>query len=189
MYDVKQERAEFEGIVSRFIHRDGIANLMEWLDGTDFYEAPASTRYHDACEGGLVHHSLEVFNYLVNLDYWFGTECSEESIAIVALFHDLCKVDSYKRDFRNVKDERGVWHRVPCYKFDEDYHFGGHGSKSMYLVQNFIALTPEEAAAINCHMGQFDATTYSNPSPVYSSNKLAWMLHVADEASTFMNGE
>lgn len=49
-----------------------------------------------------------------------------------------------------------------------------------------MSLSPEEASAINCHMGQWDATTYSNPTSVFERNKLAWLLHVADEAADFL---
>lgn len=169
------------------VSREGVSDLWEWLQSTDFLRAPASTRWHGAHEGGLVEHSLAVHDRLVQLDEDFGFGLSGDSMALCALLHDVCKVGCYKADTRNVKDERGVWHKVPCYKFEEDFPFGGHGSKSVYLVQHFVALEPEEAAAINCHMGQFDATSYSNPSPVYGSNPLAWALHVADEAATYLD--
>ena len=110
-------------------------------------------------------------------------------MALCALLHDVCKADCYVQDFRNVKDERGVWHRVPCYKFEEKFPFGGHGSKSLYLVQHFVELSPEEAAAINCHMGMYDSSSYSKPGPVYDTNVLAWLLHVADEAATYIDGK
>lgn len=169
------------------VDRLGVPALWAWLRGTDFLSAPASTRYHGAHEGGLVEHSLAVHDRLVQLDGDFGFGLAEDSMALCALLHDVCKAGCYKPDTRNVKDERGVWHKVPCYRFEEDFPFGGHGSKSVYLVQHFVALEPEEAAAINCHMGQFDATQYSNPSPVYGSNPLAWLLHVADEAATYVD--
>lgn len=167
--------------------REGVEALIAWLEGSDFFRAPASTRWHGAHEGGLVEHSLAVHDRLVQLDGDFGFGLAEDSMALCALLHDVCKADFYKPDTRNVKDGHGVWHKVPCYSVDEKYHFGGHGSKSVYLVQHFVELSPEEAAAINCHMGQFDATSYSNPSPVYAVNPLAWLLHVADEAATYVD--
>lgn len=169
------------------VGREGVLDLWEWLQGTDFLRAPASTRYHGAHEGGLVEHSLAVHDRLMQLDEDFGFDLSADSMALCALLHDVCKVGCYRADTRNVKDERGTWHKVPCYRFEEEFPFGGHGSKSVYLIQHFVALEPEEAAAINCHMGQFDATQYSNPSPVYGSNPLAWLLHVADEAATYVD--
>lgn len=169
--------------------REGVSDLWGWLQGTDFLRAPASTRWHGAHEGGLVEHSLAVHDRLVQLDGDLGFGLDGDSMALCALLHDVCKADCYVPDTRNVKDERGVWHKVPCYRFEERYPYGGHGSKSVYLVQSFVRLSPEEAAAINCHMGQFDATQYSNPSPVYAANPLAWLLHVADEAATYIDGK
>lgn len=169
------------------VERKGVYDLWEWLQGTDFLRAPASTRWHGAHEGGLVEHSLAVHDRLMSLEGHFGFGLAGDSMALCALLHDVCKADCYVPDTRNVKDERGVWHKVPCYRFEERYPYGGHGSKSVYLVQSFVRLSPEEAAAINCHMGQFDATQYSNPSPVYAANPLAWLLHVADEAATYVD--
>lgn len=178
---------EFLRIVERDIHRPGIDELVEWLKATDFFTAPASTRYHGAFEGGLVQHSLNVFSNLKKLCKWYECDASAESIAIVSLFHDFCKIGCYKTEMRWRKDQNNKWEQYTTYTFHEDFPYGGHGSKSVFLVQNFMILTPEEASAINCHMGQFDAGAYSNPSPCYADNLLAWLLHVADEAATFIN--
>ena len=177
---------EFTNLVVQNIHREGIEDLMQWLCQTDFFKAPASTRYHGCYEGGLAQHSLNVYTQLTKLCKWYGCEASLESIAIVALLHDLCKVGCYKTEMRWRKDANNRWEQYPTWKFEEDYCFGGHGAKSVYLIQNFMKLTPEEAAAINTHMGAWDATSYSNPTTVYQRNKLAWLLHVADEAADFM---
>lgn len=183
--DIKEE---FLGIARREIHRDGIDELLEWIQVTDFFTAPASGRYHGAFEGGLVMHSLNVYHRLRDLDKWYEGGNSQESIAIVALFHDLCKVECYKVSTRNVKnDQTGQWEKVPFYKFEEGFPFGGHGSKSMYLVQHFMSLEPFEAAAINCHMGPWDRQDYGKPGEVYENNRLAWLLHVADEAATYID--
>lgn len=171
------------------IKRNGLTDLLAWLEKSDFYTAPASTRYHDAFEGGLCKHSIEVCRHLMRLSEFYGDSYPLESLTIVGLFHDLCKIGLYKTDFRNVKDEQGVWHKVPCYRHEEDFPFGGHGSKSVYLVQNFMKLDPEEAVAINCHMGAWDTSTYGNPSKAFETYKLAWLLHVADEAATYLNEE
>lgn len=178
---------EFLGIVTENIHRDGVDNLLYWLSTTDFYTAPASTRYHGCFEGGLLMHSLNVYHQLKKLCKWYGCDASDESITIVALFHDLCKVGCYKTEMRWRKNQYNQWEQYPTYKFEEDFTYGGHGSKSVFLVQSFMKLTPEEASAINCHMGQWDSTTYSNPTTVYERNLLAWLLHVADEAADFID--
>lgn len=181
-------KSEFTRIAMDKIHRNGLTDLLAWVESTDFYTAPASTRYHGAFEGGLVMHSLNVYTQLKRLCNWFACNASDESIAIVALFHDFCKIGFYKPELRWRKDNNNnQWEQYNTWKIDEDFAYGGHGSKSVFLVQSFMKLDPDEAAAINCHMGQFDATQYSNPSEVYSRNKLAWLLHVADEAATYMD--
>lgn len=167
------------------ITRAGLTQLLDWLEGTDFFTAPASTRYHGAHEGGLVTHSLNVYSTLRRMCEYEMLDLSEESIAIVSLFHDLCKVGSYRTEMRWRKNKLNQWEQYPTYVFDEDFAYGGHGSKSVFLVQSFMQLSPEEASAINCHMGQWDSTTYSNPIEVYKRNKLAWLLHVADEYATY----
>lgn len=188
-------RNEFIRIATDNIHRGGLTALINWMGQTDFFTAPASTKYHGACESGLVLHSMNVYTELTKLADWYGlgpddgVENIKESIAIVSLFHDICKIGCYKTEMRWRKDANDKWEQYPVYTFKEDYPFGGHGSKSVYLLQNFIKLTPIEAAAINCHMGAWDKGDYSNPAPVYDNNKLAWLLHVADEADTYLRKE
>ena len=179
-------KLEFSRIVDTYIKREGIQDFTEWLWNTDFFLAPASTRYHGCFEGGLAMHSLNVYSQLKKLCKWYNCDVSDESIAIVALFHDVCKIGCYKTEMRWRKNSSSQWEQYPTYKFEEDFAYGGHGAKSVFLVQSFMKLTPEEASAINCHMGQWDATTYSNPTVVFERNLLAWLLHVADEAADFI---
>lgn len=181
--DYKQE---FITIAGRDIQRAGFVDLMVWINGTDFFTAPASTRFHGNYAGGLVEHSLNVHSHLQKLCKFYNAQYTDESIAIVSLFHDLCKINTYKTEMRWRKNSHNQWEQYPVYVKSEDFAYGGHGSKSVFLIQSFMALTPDEASAINCHMGQFDATTYSNPTPVYERNMLAWLLHVADEAATYI---
>lgn len=180
---------EFEGLLRDNVGRDGVDELVAWLRNSDFYMAPASTRYHGAYEGGLLEHSLTVYEELRGLVAYYGYEdrISLESATICGLLHDLCKVGCYKTEMRWRKDAQNRWEKYPTYKFDEDFPFGGHGSKSVYLIQHFMELSPEEAAAINCHMGAFDMSTYSKPSAAWSTYPLAWLLHVADEAATHID--
>ena len=182
-------REEFIRIARSAIKRDGIDRLLEWLDRTDFYTAPASTRYHGAHEQGLLMHSLNVYSQLKRLAKWYNCDATDESIAIVSLFHDLCKVNTYKQEMKWRKNEQNQWEQYPTWRFEEDFPYGGHGSKSVFLVQSFVRLEPDEATAINCHMGAWDNGTYSNPSAVYEVNLLAWLLHVADEADTYTRKE
>ena len=173
------------------IDREGIDKLIDWLETTDFYKAPASSMFHGNYAGGLVDHILHVYEELKKLcEVYCPEKYTEESIAIVALFHDLCKVNFYIESTRNVKDERtGQWYKVPFYKKQETNPIGGHGSKSMFLVMHHMHLTEIEAAAINCHMGPWDKQDYGNPGDVYENNELAWLLHVADERATYYRDE
>ena len=179
-------KMEFQRIAYRDIARPGIEPFMDWLESTDFYTAPASTRYHGACEFGLVQHSLNVHSQLIRLAEWYDCDATPETISLVSLFHDVCKANVYKTEIRWRKNSEQRWEQYPVYTFKEDFAYGGHGSKSVFLIQSFMKLSPEEASAINCHMGQWDSTNYSNPTEVYCRNKLAWLLHVADEAADFL---
>ena len=168
------------------VKREGVENLLNWLESTDFFKAPASTMYHGNYEGGLLDHSLHVHDTLFEIVSKFNLGYNYESIVLTSLLHDLCKINYYVQDFRNVKDETtGRWERKPFFKRKEQYAFGGHGSKSVYLIMKWIGLTEEEAAAINAHMGAWDKSEYGNPGEVYEQNMLAWLLHVADEYATY----
>lgn len=199
--ELENQRKLFVETARQYIKRDGIEELLTWLDTTDFYTAPASTKYHGNYAGGLAKHCLAVYHELVFLMHGFSgftdsgnppkwhdknlAKYTMENVAIVALFHDLCKVDTYVTEYRNVKKD-GEWVSEPYYTVHPDFQFGGHGSKSVYQCMRFIQLLPCEAAAINAHMGAFDMSTYNQPAAVYGENPLAWLLHVADESATYI---
>lgn len=151
--DTKKNAAKFYKVVETYIKRDGINDLMDWLGSTDFFEAPASTRFHGSYEGGLCQHSLNVGKWLNKLaEGLYPGQYTKETLTLVALFHDVCKANCYKTSTRNVKNEQtGQWEKVPFFAWEEVLPFGGHGSKSMHLVEKFVKLTDEEASAINCH--------------------------------------
>ena len=168
------------------INREGIDSLLDYLEKSDFYICPASTKYHDAYYGGLLQHSINVFkefNTLAAAYPWVNIPA--ETRVIVPLFHDLCKVGLYTTEKRNRKNDEGKWESYDCYTVSEKFCFGGHGSKSVYLIQSHIQLTPEEAAAINCHMGPWDGN--KDVANAYEQFPVAWLLHIADEAATFIN--
>lgn len=171
--------------ICKSIKREGIEDLMDWLEKGDFYTAPASARYHGSFDGGLLKHSLSVYDHMKRvLNTYPEIECSEESAAIVSLFHDFCKIGLYKKTKRNRKTDDGKWEQYDGYEYDEKFKFGSHGGKSVFLIHHFIELTPEEGAAINCHMGAFDNDKVG---ATYEQFRLAWALHVADEASTYID--
>lgn len=184
--DIAQQREVFIGICQENIKRDGLEGLLKWFDQSDFYTAPASTKYHGAYAGGLCEHSLDVFRMAIVAKSAFGLDDLDmESVAIACLFHDLCKVNFYKLDERNQK-VNGQWVKVPYYAIEEKFNFGGHGSKSVFLVQQFMRLKTDEAAAINCHMGFSDGASALSVSNAYHAFPLAWLIHIADEAATFL---
>ncbi len=186
MPDIDKQKQEFLSLCRENIRRDGLEDLLSWLQVSDFFTAPASTRYHGAYDGGLCEHSLDVYRMALKGIEAFGQELSLESVTVSALFHDLCKVNFYKKDVRNQKIN-GVWQEVPCYTVEEKYCFGGHGSKSVFLVQQFMKLKTDEAAAINCHMGFAPGgDAVRDAGNAYQAFPLAWIIHVADEAATYL---
>ena len=180
-------KEKFLEIYRSYILRPGSKELLEWLEDSDFFEAPASTRFHGSYEGGLCEHSIHVWEELVRLlKAYPEIKVSGETAAIVTLLHDLCKVGCYKTELRNVK-EGNVWVKRPFYKFEEDFCYGGHGSKSVFLVQRFMKLTEDEAVAINCHMGPWDrAPGDYSVGNAFERYPLAWLVHVADESATYI---
>ena len=183
----------FETEAKTAIKRPGLYSLLDWLETTDFYDAPCSGRYHGSYKGALVEHSLNVYQVFWNIAPRFGYDASNitllEESAIVCLFHDLCKVNFYEPYMRNVKNpDTGIWEQVEEYRPKGSTTLASHGACSCYRVMQFMKLTETEFAAILHHMGAWDKSQYSNPGEVYANNKLAWLLHVADEAATYIEG-
>ena len=176
---------EFMQIYTENITRKGSKELLDWIQKTDFFTAPASTKYHCACEHGLVMHSVSVFNTLVEKHFDEETD-SIESFAICALLHDLCKAQFYKTSTRNVKnDETGQWEKVPYYSIEDSFPYG-HGEKSVFLIERFMRLKLDEAMAIRWHMGGFDDANGYYVSNAYDKYPLAVKLHLADLESTYL---
>lgn len=188
-------KERFLEIYRQNIRRDGAERLLDYLlSNSDFFTAPASTRFHGAYEGGLCEHSLNVYDCLKaymereRVKDVYGMTASEESIAIVALLHDLCKVNIYKPLFRNVKDANGVWQRVPSYEYDDTLPYG-HGEKSVYIISGYMKLMREEAFAIRYHMGFSTTDDPKNVGSAFEMFPLAFAAHVADsEATYFIEG-
>ena len=178
-------KEEFIQIYNEYITRRGAAELLEWIQKTDFFTAPASTKYHCACENGLVMHSVSVFRTMVEKHFDEETD-SMESFAICALLHDLCKAQFYKVSSRNVKnDETGQWEKVPFYAIEDTFPYG-HGEKSVFLIERFMRLRLDEAMAIRWHMGGFDDNNGMYVSKAYDKYPLAVKLHLADLESTYL---
>ena len=188
MMDAKER---FIDIYKTYIKREGADKLLEYLLGSDFFTAPASARFHSSYEGGLCEHSLNVYDCLVSYlnaprtKEIMGISYSEESIAIVALLHDLCKVGVYKKGFRNVKNEQGAWQRVDTFEYDDKLPYG-HGEKSVYIASGYMRLTREEAFAIRYHMGySSEREDPRNVSAAFEMFPLAFALSTADSEATY----
>ena len=188
-------KKRFKKAVTETIKRDGIENLMDWLENdTNFFSSPASTRYHGSYEGGLVEHSLNVFNQLLfEMDTMVGKGWEDiypmETVAIVALFHDLCKVGQYRETEKWRKNSDGEWESYLAYEYDPEQLTMGHGAKSNFFLQRFIQLTPVEAQAIFWHMGAYDISPYANLNgcgAAFETNPLAFLIHRADMAATYV---
>ena len=189
-------KEEFIEIFKQHITRPGADALLDYLENkSDFFAAPASARYHSAYEGGLCEHSVNVYHCLADylsrprVQELYGLEYTDESIAIVALLHDLCKIGCYKQGTRNVKDANGKWQSVPTYTFDDPLPYG-HGEKSVYIANGFIRLSREEAMAIRWHMGFSGPEDNRMVGQALTKYPLAFALSTADmEASYFLENE
>lgn len=188
-------RERFIEIFKSKVKREGADKLLDFIcsPSSDFFTAPASARYHSAYEGGLCEHSLNVYDCLVAyLDRdvartKYKLNYTDETIAIVSLLHDLCKMNVYKPGFRNVKNDQGVWEKVPTFEFDDKLPYG-HGEKSVYMITPFMKLTREEAFAIRYHMGFSGASSQqeiNNVSKAYEMFPLAFALSTADMEATY----
>lgn len=165
--------------------RPGIENLVQWLDNSDFKVAPASTKYHSNYEGGLLKHSLNVYEECMRQqDLIKLFNVPKESIIITSLLHDICKVNYYKMEMRNVK-KNGAWVQEPYYTVEDMFPMG-HGEKSIIIAQQYIQLTEVEIAMIRNHMGGFVDTSYFSSSNLFNKYPESLILHIADMKATYI---
>lgn len=188
------QKDKFIEIYQQNITRPGADKLLAWLEGSDFFEAPCSTRFHLARPGGLVEHSIHVYERLKTL---CGNEFSDnsmmyadhDSIAICGLLHDICKANFYAVEMRNRKNEQGQWEKYPFYIVDDQLPYG-HGEKSVYIISGFMKLSREEAMAIRWHMGGFDESVKGGSYAMggaFGKFPLALLLHIADMQATYLD--
>ena len=172
----------------RKTNREGIEDLINFIEEkTDFFTAPASTRFHGSHEGGLLEHSMKVYEIL---DYKIKNNVidlhvPEDTIIIVSLLHDICKVNFYKVDYRNAKNARGEGEKVPYYTIDDTIPYG-HGEKSVMMLTEYIKLTSEEKYSIRWHMGFSEPKeVYSSLGAAYKKYPLALLVNEADLEATY----
>lgn len=181
-------KEEFISIYNENIQREGAQELLKWLEGTDFFTAPASTKFHCACKEGLSKHSINVYKVLMEKHFEPSID-NIESATICSLLHDICKSHFYKISTRNVKNEvTGIWEQVPFYTVEDAFPYG-HGEKSVFLIERFMRLKTGEAMAIRWHMGGFDDSARSGGfamSLAFDKFPLAVKLHMADLEATYL---
>lgn len=171
----------------REIKRPGIEKLVEWIENkTDFFTAPASTMFHGNYEGALCEHSMNVYNLFSEKNKRYDLGLNEDSVKIMGLLHDMCKVNFYKLSSRNKKID-GQWKAIPWYDIEDELPMG-HGEKSVIIIQQFIRLTLEEMLAIRWHMGGYEPdSNYRVISAAWDKYKSGACLHTADlEASNLL---
>ena len=167
--------------------REGIDDLIEFIKKTDFFTAPASTRFHGSYEKGLLEHSMKVYEILKQKvkTSIIPIDVTEDSIIIIGLLHDICKANFYKVDYRNAKNALGVWEKVPYYTIDDTIPYG-HGEKSVMMITEYIKLKPEEKYAIRWHMGYTEPKElYNTIGAAYKKYPIALLMHEADLESTY----
>jgi hypothetical protein len=186
------DKETFVDLYRKHIKREGSEELLNYLlsSKSDFFDAPCSTRFHLSEPSGLVKHSLNVYECLKaylersRVKEIYGMDFSDETIAIVALLHDICKVNVYQKSTRNKKNDQGKWIQVPSYNFEDDLPYG-HGEKSVYIISGFMRLTRDEAFAIRYHMGFSGNEETRNVGNAFSLYPLAFALSTADMEATY----
>ena len=190
----------FVELYQQLITRPGADKLLAWLETTDFFEAPASTRFHLSRPGGLVEHSIHVYHRPHDLfvserqnrenePFIELSDSEEETIAICGLLHDICKANFYAVEMRNRKNEQGQWEKYPFYVVNDQLPYG-HGEKSVYIISGFMKLTREEAMAIRWHMGFSDNDFRAGGFSVgnaFEKFPLALLTHMADLQATYLD--
>lgn len=198
--EITAHKDQFIQLCRQHIHREGLDKMLAYLENTDFYTAPSSTNFHLNEEGGLCLHSIHVFEnacrihdhiavpYIKEQTSPFTEEVSRESIAIAALFHDICKVKLYHKTEKWKKDENNKWMSYPGYEIKDEFPFG-HGEKSCLMLSWYMRLKPEEMLAIRWHMGMFDVAE-NGTSQRYAfyaaleKHPLVSIIHAADFLSS-----
>ena len=164
---------------------EGIDDLIDYLQGTDFFVAPASSKFHGNYKFGLLLHSLNVLSNLVKINQSFNLAIPDNRMILAALLHDICKAGCYKQyEFRRNIDR--TWFTCIGYKYETDLPLG-HGEKSVMIAQQFIKLDFETLAMIRWHMGAYEDCNKLELASACNKYKSVVALQIADtQASNFM---
>lgn len=179
---MEQEKQAFIEMMERAAgHRAGFGDFMEWLNDTDFFTAPASSKYHGAAPGMLLRHSLNVRKRMMTRrDEYLARGGHEDALTVTALLHDVNKIGRYTQ--KSEGGYRAITDDIPI----------GHGEKSVILIQQHgLTLTIEEIVAIRWHMGAFDDAFRGGAnremSAAFERYPLALMLHLADMEASYLD--
>ena len=196
--EIENNKNRFKDLVSNIsrLSDEEVAYVLDWLDKTDFFIAPASTKYHNAYDGGLCEHSLHVYDNLMKLYETFHFKIEEDdldSIAIVSLFHDIGKVNFYKKEIKHRKvvneDGSSHWEDYVGYSYYDStsrFFVGNHEETCAYIASTLVPLRPSEYAAILNHHGGLDwSSTKQGPADVYCAYPIAMYLHLADMVDAY----
>lgn len=203
--DLKANQEKFEALLRENVKRDGVEKLIEYVRGTDFYTAPATTRYGLSVEGGLCQHALDIHSIMLQLADLYAPKnkdgirngatiddnhaFTDENIAIVALLSQLTKMQCFVKDKKNVK-VNGKWEEQEYWRWNEQFKFTGRGAKSVFIIQQFMSLWMEEAQAIGfMMMGREDVLSHNYDGTymeVYDESKLSLLLGTAVQLATYL---
>lgn len=156
-------KEEFETIL-RATNRKGIDGVLAYLEKAGFFAAPASVNRHLSHDGGLLEHSLSVYRTAIGLRRQvlelrpeLEARLPENSVAIAALLHDVCKANIYRKITKYRKDENNRWEQYDGYDVEYSRFPFGHGEKSVVMLLRLgLELTNDELLAIRWHMGAWD---------------------------------
>lgn len=192
---ITENKKKFLGVL-RQCTRSGIEELISFLENeTDFFLAPASSKYHNNCKGGLVDHSLQVYNEFGNKilimssseDYDNNHILPTDSIILCGLLHDICKINTYHEGLKWIKNAETFykWKQQKCWEIKDTLPLP-HGSKSVYYIQKYVDVTKLEALIITYHMAildTFDRFKYFN---VCSQYPLVMLFQHADHQAALL---
>lgn len=185
MKDIKEVKEKILSLLNS-TERKGMDRVIKYLEETDFFIAPASTKYHGNYDGGLAEHSLNVYELFKEKNEKFDLGLSNDTVIITALLHDFCKINFYNKQECWRKNDKNRWESYQGYKVIDDFPIG-HGEKSVIMIQNFIRLTKEEMLMIRWHMGSTEPKEQMmNISNTYNLVPAAAALHTADMEASYL---
>ena len=146
--------------------RAGMSEFLKYLQTSGFYESPSACKLHGAYKGGLVIHSTTVFYTWLELDFDMPKHTNrynsytQESMLLISVAHDLCKVGRYKFTDDGIK-------------YNKKKSDVGHSLKSLEIIKQFIELTDEEEMCIKFHMGYYGTHEFNEKHGEYTLQELA----------------